>query len=132
MCVAAYPGLTLQSQLEQLAEATTKINGLIAKLEQSKQQLDRANKEIKDLKEAAQVCRCWADLVWGPATRDMGQTSQASTPGRLELRAHLVALPRLHLDACRLPGAPAQAVWCGCPEQCELHAGIVRAAPAGL
>lgn len=52
------PCFFLQSQLEQLAEATTKINRLIAKLEQSKQQLDRANKEIRELKEAAQVCGC--------------------------------------------------------------------------
>lgn len=45
----------LQTQMDQLAEAATKINKLITKLEQTKQQLERAQKEIKDLKEAAQV-----------------------------------------------------------------------------
>lgn len=55
----------LQSQMEQLAEATTKINKLITKLEQAKQQLDRAHKEIKELKEAAQVCGCGTDRRLG-------------------------------------------------------------------
>jgi DNA repair exonuclease SbcCD ATPase subunit len=41
--------------MDQLAEAATKINKLITKLEQTKQQLERAQKEIKELKDAAQV-----------------------------------------------------------------------------
>jgi exonuclease VII small subunit len=47
--------LPLQTQADSLAEAVTKINKLVARLEQAKQQLDKANKEIKELKDAAQV-----------------------------------------------------------------------------
>lgn len=46
-----------QVQFDQLAEAATKANKLVTKLEQCKQQLEKAQREIKDLKEAAQVGR---------------------------------------------------------------------------
>lgn len=47
--------LAPQTQTDQLAEAATKINKLITKLEQARQQLERAQKEIKEVREAAQV-----------------------------------------------------------------------------
>jgi ABC-type transporter Mla subunit MlaD len=47
--------LSLQTQADQLADAVTKINKLVTRLEQTKQQLDKANKEIQGLKDAAQV-----------------------------------------------------------------------------
>lgn len=54
-----------KTQLDQLADAATKATKLATRLDQSKQQLERANKEINSLKEAAQVLNtctggdCW-------------------------------------------------------------------------
>lgn len=45
----------VQAQAEQLSEVTTRLNKTLTKLELAQGQLDKAHREIKDLKEAAQV-----------------------------------------------------------------------------
>lgn len=47
----------LQIQSEQLSEVTTRLNKTSTKLELLHGQLDKAHREIKDLKEAAQVSK---------------------------------------------------------------------------
>lgn len=49
------PASAPQTQFDQLAEATSRINKLTTKLELTKQQLDKAQRDIKDLRDAAQV-----------------------------------------------------------------------------
>lgn len=53
----------LQGQQDQIKEVTTRNNKTTTKLEVTLGQLDKATREIKDLREAAQVCiPIWAHM----------------------------------------------------------------------